>query len=147
MRELPSNKEILKSTLPNLGLLAFIIALRLLFNTSYAVLIAVLLSWSLANNLFKVYEKNFIVEKGWGWRLIKNQMLMIMILGVFYVVAKYTGEYGLLGLLILIFFFALYILWRKKKIYMMAVRDVERQIWGMTAEERRDKRREYENKN
>ena len=56
-------------------------------------------------------------------------------------VGGWLGLYGLLGFAILILLLVAYILYSRWSFYMEAIRDIERQIWGETMEEKRERKR------
>lgn len=142
-RELPSKKEIIKSTLPNIGLILLILFISVVLRADFIVIIALLYGYTIANHIFESVGKEYSSFWDWSWQLIKNLLSLTILIIVYRILSRLLGGHGIWSLILMSLAIGLIILWRKRKIYLMAVRDVERQIFGMTAEERRDKRRKH----
>ena len=83
------------------------------------------------------------------WRPVKSVLVSSLVLGLVIMLARWLGAYGFWGVLGLLVFVSLVLLWRRWETYLWWLRYIEREFFGMTAEERRllNKNKKWRRKN
>lgn len=92
--------------------------------------------WVLLYTILSI-PRDLLLQRVNGRRTLKQAVLVALL----YFVIKWLGGYGLLGYLLLILFFAAAKIISQKKLYIKGVETIEKQIWGSTANERREQKR------
>lgn len=143
MRE--DDREVLQRTivagLPGLGLFGLVWLFAWALRDNVVSVFLVVLGFGV---FFDVYRTVTGQAPRSGWRLVKNTGYTLVFLWVVYWLNFYLGGYGFLGFVLLCVVLAGYIIVSRWGLYMSWVRHIERRYFGMTAEERKRKRRDEE---
>lgn len=132
-----SNKEILKLSLPSIATTFFILIVILLFKPSFP---ALLLGITLLIIAKAIYNKRSVTDTGGE---VLGVIVIISLIKIFY---DTFGAGGLWSLLAVVFFLAGVILWRSRKQFLDVIRSIEKQYFGLTAEERKELRKNEKRK-
>ena len=102
-------------------------------------LIAGFLLFKLTREVYKAFKNGWVVTRGWGTRLLKSAATLTLFLAFLLWLAHTTGGWGLLGLALVILTISAWILWTRRELYLFWIREIERQLYGETMEERRER--------
>lgn len=127
-----SNKEILKASLPGVATTFVILFVILLFNPSFPLMLILITAFLLSKAIYKRRKLSDATGEIIG---------VLVVLSIIKILYTYFGSAGVWSLLLVVIFLAGVILWRARKQYLAVLRDIEKQYFGMTAEERKELRK------
>lgn len=118
--------RLIKPFLPMIGVGLLLIGLIYVFKPSIWVIITTILIFGL---LFTVINLD--------WKPLLNSLQGAGFVLVLYGFYQLTGGAGFLGLFVALFLIVIWILYKRRKLFMKTIRDIEIMIWGKTNDRKR----------
>lgn len=140
-----SNKQMLKEASLGLAKTFIILFCIIVFRLPFVWVAALILTLTVCLAVWQAYKGGW--QPQWFLVVCRSAATTLLVLFIIAGVYKWLGDYTILAFLLVVFFISGLILWSKREEYMVVIRHIETQVWGATAEERRDakkRRKPYE---
>ena len=130
--------KVIKAASFNIALSFLLIFCAVVLHMNTALLFIIIITLSTFTEALAVILKRKPAEPG---KFLLGLARLYAFLWIITLVGGWLGLYGLLGYAALILILVAYIIYCRWSFYMDAIRDIERQIWGETMEEKRERKK------
>lgn len=133
--------QMLKGMWPNLLLVAALITALIIFHLSIMQMLYIIISMQIITAIYKyVRYKEFNLKK-----FLLGMVQTIIIFGLLMAAYYYLGAYSLWGIFAFFVLYSFWLLWRGRKLFMKAIRDIEYTVWGKSLDRKKWKKGEMKN--
>ena len=134
-----SNKEMIKEAGFGLTKSIIILIVVVIFKLSFTQTAIIVLGSSAVISLWAAWRRSW--PAGWSLTTARSLIVTTFVLLIIFGIYEIAGGYTLWAFLLVVFIISGFILWSKRQEYLEVIRHVERQVWGETMEERRERKK------